>query len=106
MLVRVLYTRLDANPDEFMYSRGGIFIISKLVHVTNSLRFARTYAVASAAQKAARRKDQYWIRTYLRGGIEARMNTRGVVCFKIRTYLRGGIGKIEQFFKRFDLAFS
>lgn len=61
MLVRVLYTRLDANPEGFTYLRGGI-----------------TYRAAFFA----------------------------IVSYKIRTYLRGGIGKIEQFFKQFDLAFS
>lgn len=45
MLVRVLYTRLDANPEEFTYSRGGI-----------ALPFALFILVG--------------IRTYLRGGID------------------------------------
>ena len=68
MLVRVLYTRLDANPEEFTYSRGGINAVhhnlrSRLnqadSHVptwwhlrdTNgefNILFARTYVVASA----------------------------------------------------------
>lgn len=45
MLVRVLYTRLDANPEEFTYSRGGIALPFSLFILDG-------------------------IRTYLRGGID------------------------------------
>ena len=71
MLVRVLYTRLDANPEEFTYSRGGIALpfalfilvgirtylrggIFALLHVRSNtifLRFARTYVVASVSSR-------------------------------------------------------
>ena len=47
MLVRVLYTRLDANPEEFTYSRGGIA----------DLRIRLNYS------------EYIEIRTYSRGGI-------------------------------------
>ena len=77
MLVRVLYTRLDANPEGFTYSRGGILYDKLFLRHRESFGFARTYVVASMQTMTAFVHLHGEIRTYLRGAsFQSQMHPR------------------------------